>query len=36
MKISREDVLKVAALAHLEIAEDDVEMFRSQLDSILS
>jgi aspartyl-tRNA(Asn)/glutamyl-tRNA(Gln) amidotransferase subunit C len=36
MKISREDVLKVAALAYLELAEDEVEMFRSQLDSILS
>lgn len=36
MKITREDVLKVAALAHLEIAEDEVEMFRAQLDSILS
>jgi aspartyl-tRNA(Asn)/glutamyl-tRNA(Gln) amidotransferase subunit C len=36
MKITREDVLKVAALAHLELAEDEVEMFRSQLDSILS
>lgn len=36
MKISREDVLKVAALAHLELAEGEVEMFRSQLDSILS
>jgi aspartyl-tRNA(Asn)/glutamyl-tRNA(Gln) amidotransferase subunit C len=36
MKISREDVLKVAALAHVELADAEVEMFRSQLDSILS
>ena len=36
MKISREDVLRVAELAHLELGEEEVEALRSQLDSILS
>jgi aspartyl-tRNA(Asn)/glutamyl-tRNA(Gln) amidotransferase subunit C len=36
MKIAREDVLKVAALAYLELSEDEVEKFRGQLDSILT
>jgi len=36
MKITREDVLKVAALAYLELNEAEVEKFRSQLDSILT
>ena len=36
MKISREDVLHVAELAHLELTENEVEKFRAQLDSILS
>ena len=36
MKISREDVLRVAELAHLELSESEVEMYRQQLDSILS
>ena len=36
MKISREDVLRVAQLAHLELAPDEVETYRSQLDEILS
>ncbi|HVA94603.1 MAG TPA: Asp-tRNA(Asn)/Glu-tRNA(Gln) amidotransferase subunit GatC [Candidatus Dormibacteraeota bacterium] len=36
MKISREDVLKVAALANLELADGEVEMYRGQLDDILT
>jgi len=36
MKISREDVMKVAALANLELTEAEVEMFRGQLDDILT
>lgn len=36
MKISREDVLRVAELAHLELAESELETYRQQLDSILS
>jgi aspartyl-tRNA(Asn)/glutamyl-tRNA(Gln) amidotransferase subunit C len=36
MKISREDVLHVASLAHLELSEAEVETYRRQLDEILS
>ena len=36
MKISREDVLRVAELAHLELPEAEVETYRAQLDSILT
>ncbi len=36
MKISREEVLRVAELAHLELAESEVETMRRQLDSILT
>jgi len=36
MKITREDVLRVAELAHLELSESEIEMFSRQLDSILS
>jgi len=35
MKISREDVLRVADLAYLELSEAEIETYRSQLDSIL-
>ena len=35
MKISREDVLRVAELAHLELSEAELEKYREQLDSIL-
>ena len=35
MKISREDVLRVADLAYLELREAEIETYRSQLDSIL-
>ena len=36
MKISREDVLRVAQLADLELESEEVETYRSQLDEILS
>jgi len=36
MIISREDVLRVAELAHLELSEAEVETFQRQLDSILN
>jgi aspartyl-tRNA(Asn)/glutamyl-tRNA(Gln) amidotransferase subunit C len=36
MKITREDVLRVAELAHLDLTEAEIETFSRQLDSILS
>lgn len=36
MKISREEVLRVAELAHLGLASEEVEKFRTQLDEILT
>ena len=36
MKISREEVLRVAQLAHLELSPEEVEMYRGQLDEILA
>jgi aspartyl-tRNA(Asn)/glutamyl-tRNA(Gln) amidotransferase subunit C len=36
MKISKEDVLRVAQLAHLELSPAEVEMYRGQLDEILN
>ena len=36
MKLTREDVLRVAELAHLELSEAEIETFSKQLDSILS
>ncbi len=35
MKITREDVLRVAELAYLELSEAEVATFQSQLDHIL-
>jgi aspartyl-tRNA(Asn)/glutamyl-tRNA(Gln) amidotransferase subunit C len=35
MKISREEVLRVAELAHLELSETEIAKYREQLDSIL-
>jgi aspartyl-tRNA(Asn)/glutamyl-tRNA(Gln) amidotransferase subunit C len=35
MKISREEVLRVAELAHLELSEVEIAKYREQLDSIL-
>ncbi len=35
MKISREEVLRVAELAHLELSPTEAETYRGQLDSIL-
>jgi aspartyl-tRNA(Asn)/glutamyl-tRNA(Gln) amidotransferase subunit C len=36
LKISREDVLRVAELAHLELTPEEIELYRGQLDEILS
>ena len=36
MKITRETVLYVADLAHLELSEDEIETYRRQLDQILT
>jgi aspartyl-tRNA(Asn)/glutamyl-tRNA(Gln) amidotransferase subunit C len=35
MKITREEVLRVAELAHLELSEAEVTKYQQQLDSIL-
>jgi len=35
MKISREDVLRVAELAYLDLSEDELEKYRAQVDEIL-
>ena len=36
MTISREDVLRVAELAHLELTPEEIELYRGQLDEILN
>ncbi|MGH9736808.1 MAG: Asp-tRNA(Asn)/Glu-tRNA(Gln) amidotransferase subunit GatC [Candidatus Acidiferrales bacterium] len=36
MKISREEVLRVAGLAHLELSPAEVETYRGQLEEILT
>jgi len=36
MKISREEVLRVAELAHLELSPEEIDTYRGQLDEILS
>jgi aspartyl-tRNA(Asn)/glutamyl-tRNA(Gln) amidotransferase subunit C len=36
VKISREEVLRVADLAHLELSPEEAETYRSQLDEILN
>jgi aspartyl-tRNA(Asn)/glutamyl-tRNA(Gln) amidotransferase subunit C len=36
MKISKEDVLKVAALANLELSDTEVDTYRGHLDDILT
>ncbi|HEX3376268.1 MAG TPA: Asp-tRNA(Asn)/Glu-tRNA(Gln) amidotransferase subunit GatC [Candidatus Acidoferrales bacterium] len=36
MKISKEDVLKVATLANLELSDAEVDTYRSHLDDILT
>jgi aspartyl-tRNA(Asn)/glutamyl-tRNA(Gln) amidotransferase subunit C len=36
MKISREDVLRVAELAHLGLSPEEIDIYRDKLDSILS
>ncbi len=35
MKISREDVIRVAELAYLDLSEAELESYRDQLDAIL-
>jgi len=35
MKISREDVVRVAELAYLELSEAELEKYRAQIDEIL-
>jgi aspartyl-tRNA(Asn)/glutamyl-tRNA(Gln) amidotransferase subunit C len=35
MKITREDVLRVAELAYLDLSEAEIETYRKQLDDIL-
>lgn len=35
MSLSREDILKIAELAHIRLAEEEIETFRSQMSSIL-
>lgn len=36
MKLSREDVLRVAELAQLDLSPEEVEIYRGQLDEILT
>jgi aspartyl-tRNA(Asn)/glutamyl-tRNA(Gln) amidotransferase subunit C len=36
MKITREDVRRVAELAHLELSQEELDTYRSQLDAILT
>jgi len=36
MKISREEVIKVASLAHLGLSPAEIELYREQLDAILT
>jgi aspartyl-tRNA(Asn)/glutamyl-tRNA(Gln) amidotransferase subunit C len=36
MKITKEDVLKVAALANLELSDAEVDSYRGQIDDILT
>ena len=35
MKISREDVLRVAELSYLDLSEPELEVYRAQIDEIL-
>jgi aspartyl-tRNA(Asn)/glutamyl-tRNA(Gln) amidotransferase subunit C len=35
VKITREDVVRVAELAHLDLSEDELEKYRRQIDEIL-
>jgi len=35
MKITREDVIRVADLAYLELSESELETYRAQIDEIL-
>lgn len=35
MALTREEIMKIAGLAHLRLAEDEIETFREQLSSVL-
>ncbi len=35
MSLSRQEILKIAELAHLKLAEDEIEKFRAQLSGVL-
>ena len=35
MSLSREEILKVSELAHIKLAEDEIETFRDQMSSVL-
>ena len=35
MSLSREDILKISELAHIKLAEDEIETFRDQVSSVL-
>ena len=35
MSLSREEILKISELAHIRLAEDEVEKFRDQMSSVL-
>lgn len=35
MSLSREEILKIAALAHLKLTDDEMEKFQKQLSSVL-
>lgn len=35
MSLSKDDILHIAELAHLRLAEDEIEKFRGQLSSVL-
>ncbi len=35
MSLSREEILKISELAHIKLAEDEIETFRDQMSSVL-
>ncbi len=36
MSLSREEILKISELAHIKLAEDEIETFRGQMSSVLA
>lgn len=36
MSLSREEILKISELAHIRLADDEVERFRGQMSSVLA